>query len=190
MFLTWVIALLGLLASLALAYLLRQPGAGVEISPAGRYAALDRSAMEWVERLAVILGLTGFLALPLISLGLRDGLILLHTALGGLLIVALLPVVVLRAGRMGLNPGPPQRQGVDGTVQPDEPWERAAFWGMTASALVMTGTILGLLSDAVSQAGQGLTIGLHILSAILFLFALGVFAWKRTVGSRKLGPAE
>ena len=124
--------------------------------------------------LSGLLGLTGFLVIPLGYTGIRDSLVLLHTIGGFFFVVVLVAFIIPRATGMGplvRN----DRQPTTGTGGSSDRWKIISFWGIVTLGLVLVGTILAVLSASVSQAAQGDLINLHLLAAFLFILMLGLF---------------
>ena len=124
--------------------------------------------------LSGLLGLTGFLAIPLGYTGIRDSLVLLHTIGGGFFAVVLVAFIIPRATGMGPLVRDDRRPTAD-TGGSSDRWTIISFWGIVTLGLVLVGTILAVLSASVSQAAQGDLINLHLLAAFLFILMLGLF---------------
>ena len=129
--------------------------------------------------LTVLLGLSGYLSIPLGYNGLRDGLVLLHTVAGGFLVPVLVAFIIPRAASMGWR----ARNNRQGAAQSGASQDRRtviAFWGIVALGLVLVGTILAIMSAGVSQTGQGSMINLHSLAGFLFILMLGLLGRQMT----------
>ncbi len=137
------------------------------------------SMINFLVALSILLGLSGFLALPLGYTGFRDSLVLLHTIAGGFLVMVLVAFIIPRVAGMGpmvRNDRRPTTH-IDGFM---DRWTIVAFWGIVTLGLVLVGTILAVLSTGVSQTAQGGLISLHLLAAFLFILMLGLFTRAMT----------
>lgn len=148
-----------------------------------KYSELDRKIGRIVSALAITLGLTGFVSVPLSNAGFRDGLIILHTVLGAFFILALLPLLMLRAGSMGRravelindhDTDPPKTSSGFGSHM-----SVGIFWIMAVLAIGLLATVWGMFSAAVSQTEQTVLRQLHTLFSLLLLLSLGALTWQR-----------
>ena len=164
------------------------PAPGLSRDVIAKYAQLDRMIRRIVLALAITLGLTGFVSIPLGNAGFRDGLVMLHTIMGACFILALLPLLLLRAGSMG-------RRALELINDHDTPATKspsgfgahlstATFWIMAVLAIGLLATIWGMFSASVSQTEQIILRQLHALFSILFLIALGAFTRQIVKASR------
>ncbi len=153
-----------------------------------KYSEPDRKLRRIVTALAITLGLTGFVSVPLSNVGLRDGLVMLHTVLGAFFILALLPLLMLRAGSMG-------RRALELINDHDRHSPKTSpgfgtylsvgiFWIMAVLAICLLATVWGMFSTAVSQAEQAVLRQLHTMFSILFLLLLGAFSRQIIRSSR------
>lgn len=153
-----------------------------------RYSELDRKIRRIVSALAISLGLTGFVSVPLSNAGFRDGLVILHTVLGACFIAAVLPLLMLRAGSMG-------RRALELIDNHDRHSPKTSpgfgahlsvgtFWIMAVLAIGLLATVWGMFSAAVSQTEQTVLRQLHALFSILFLISLGAFSRQMMKSSR------
>ena len=186
----WVeilIAMLGLGATLLLGALYWKIRSGLsDPTPPGRglisnitYLLSGRTIIKVMVVVTVLLGISGFLPIPLGYNWLRDSLVLLHTIGGGLLVLVLVAFIVPRAAGLGWTVRQHRPTAPD-LGEPQDRWTVIAFGGIVVLGLVLVGTILAALSAGVSQADQDGLINLHSWAAFLFILSLGMFARQLT----------
>lgn len=135
----------------------------------------NRTIFQLLIVITLLLGVSGFLTMPMGYHILRDNLVLLHTIGGAIFILALIAFVAPRAAGMGTlvraRPAP-----ADGNGSSPDRRKVIAFWGIVTLGLVLVGTTWAILSAGISQAAQGGLINLHSLAAFLFILMLAMFA--------------
>jgi hypothetical protein len=143
------------------------------------YLLSGQTVIKVMVVVTVLLGISGFLPIPLGYHGLRDSLVLLHTIGGGLLVLVLVAFIIPRAAGLGWIDRQ-HRPAAPDLGEPQDGRTVIAFWGIVVLGLVLVGTILAVLSAGVSQSEQDALINLHSLAAFLFILSLGMFARQVT----------
>ena len=180
-------AIPGLVAALLLGYVYwKYHGAPADSSPrerpsppVARLRLSNRTILKILIALTALLGVSGYVSIPLGYDGIRDGLLLLHTVGGGFLVLVLVAFIIPRAAGMGGI--------VRSSRQPTANFGRSqdrrtvlAFWGIVTLGLGLVGTVLAVLSTGVSQTEQSGLINLHSLAGFLFMLMLGLFGRQMT----------